>query len=290
MDEKSSGLSLFDIQHNGDGVSELVYLIAKDLALQLSRDKKTADELPLICFKAAMDKRILCATEDLSALLTIDFFGDMHFPPQCPPYTTVRAVQEGGRNAAWFVEHALFSGVVRQYRRGGIIGKFIHSHYAWQGEEQTRSWQEFKILHYLHAKGVPVAKPVAAMYQRHWLGYQAALITERVPHAITLVQAVQRIDSQDTGALDGLAKAVAQTILSMHKNFVNHVDLNAFNILVNTESQQVFLIDFDKARLEKDRGTWCQDNLSRLERHFIKVLGVQGEDFAQRIKRCYLSD
>lgn len=276
------------MKHNGGDVSELVYVVAKDSVLQLSQKQTmNADECPLICFKASMDKRILCATEDLSALLTIEFFGEVVSPPKCPPYTEVKAVQKGGRNAAWFVEHPLFSGVVRQYRRGGLIGKFIRSHYIWQGEEQTRSWEEFKVLHYLYAKGVQVAKPIAAVYQRHGWWYQAALITEKIPNTMTLVQAIQQIGEQNHESLDGLAKEVAKVVMTMHQHRVNHVDLNAFNILINMAASKVYLIDFDKARLEQQLGSWCQDNLNRLRRHLLKTLGEQGGDFAQLINKHY---
>lgn len=256
-------------------------------------------------FQALEDDRILCLEAEVAETITEDFFGagSLVTAPICPPYTTIQAVQTGGRNAAWFTEHALFSGVVRQYRRGGMISKLSQSYYVWQGAEKTRSWEEFKILCYLYAQGVPVAKPIAAMYRRQGFFYQAALLTERIEGAITLIEAIQHLSAQEgntlsqlpvennespkekkLGTLDALAKEVAQVIYRMHACLVNHADLNAFNILVDSSWQYVYLIDFDKAHLERSMGDWCQINYSRLARHLTKVLGEEGERFMLKIK------
>lgn len=270
-----------------------VFLMKKGLELRLSpfapQNYESAN--PIVFFKATQDARILCTDDALAEIIVANFFGDVNLmtAPSCPPYSTVQAVQAGGRNAAWFVTHPLFSGVVRQYRRGGVIGKLIRSRYWWQNEEKTRSWEEFKILFHLYTQGVHVAKPIAAIYLRRGLSYQAALITERIPHTVTLVQAIQQIAQQSPEELNELATIVAQTIKEMHHQRVNHADLNAFNILVNLTLKKVYLIDFDKAQLTVSEGEWGQHNLDRLERHLIKVLGEEGQTFARKIKANYAS-
>ena len=238
--------------------------------------------------KALKDKRILCLNEQLAEQLSLEFFQGHHVDsaPMSPPYQSVKAVSSGGRNAAWYVEHHLFSGVVRQYRRGGLIGKLIRSMYCWQGEEKTRSWEEFAILQYLHTKEVSVAKPIAAIYQRCGFFYRAALITVRIPEVITLVEAIHQL-GHDEQAQDSLAQEVAITVQAMHYALVNHKDLNAFNILVSKDFKKVYLIDIDKARLESAQGKWCQANLNRLERHLVKVLNTSGQVFAQKVKSYY---
>lgn len=238
--------------------------------------------------KAVKDKRILCLNEQLAEQLSLEFFqgNQVDSAPMSPPYRSVKAVSTGGRNAAWYVEHDLFSGVVRQYRRGGLIGKLIRSLYGWQGEEKTRSWEEFTILQYLQTKEVSVAKPIAAIYQRCGFFYRAALITERIPEVITLVEAIQQLE-HDEQAQDSLAQEVASAIQAMHHALVNHADLNAFNILVRKDFKKVYLIDFDKARLESAQGKWCQANLNRLERHLVKVLQKEGLQFMQKIRTFF---
>ena len=81
-----------------------------------------------------------------------------------------------------------------------------------------------------------------------------------------------------------LALKVAQCISQMHHLNVNHADLNAFNILID-EQGKIYIIDFDKARLEKAQGQWCLDNINRLERHLQKVLGEQGQRFMVYIRQ-----
>ena len=43
-------------------------------------------------------------------------------------------VGDGGRNAAWFIPTSIGPAVLRQYRRGGLVGKFIKSTYVFRGK------------------------------------------------------------------------------------------------------------------------------------------------------------
>src|SRR5690606_1823588 len=49
-------------------------------------------------------------------------------------------VSSGGRQAAWFVQLPnAVQGVLRHYRRGGLIAKLIRDQYLWTGAQRTRS-------------------------------------------------------------------------------------------------------------------------------------------------------
>ncbi|MCQ9329797.1 3-deoxy-D-manno-octulosonic acid kinase [Pelistega suis] len=226
------------------------------------------------------DSRIVCSTS-LQDILNSDFFGLEQEESLRRVYASVRAVAVGGRNAAWFVEHSLFSGVLRHYRRGGLIAKLIKQSYWWLGAEKTRAWEEFKVMQYLANHHFPVPTPLAAMYVRQGFFYKAALLTATIPNAKTLVEYLQSQKEQD---YPDLAIKVAQSIHQMHRLNVNHADLNAFNILLD-EQARVYIIDFDKARIEVAQGQWCWDNINRLERHLQKVLGEQGQTFMVYIRQ-----
>ncbi len=226
------------------------------------------------------DSRIVCASS-LQDVLNGDFFGLEQETSLRDVYTSVRPVAVGGRNAAWFVEHPLFSGVLRHYRRGGLIAKLIKQSYWWLGAEKTRAWDEFKVMQYLANHHFPVPMPLAAMYVRRGFFYKAALLTETIPQAKTLVEYLKPLEERD---YPDLAWKVAQCIHQMHHLNVNHADLNAFNILVDHQGH-IYMIDFDKAKVETSSGQWCLDNINRLERHLQKVLGEQGQRFMVYIRQ-----
>lgn len=226
------------------------------------------------------DSRIICADE-LASVATAHWFGLEESLTIPGVYHSVNPVSVGGRNAAWFVEHELFSGVLRQYRRGGLIGKFIKQSYWWAGAEQTRAWAEFKVMDYLYQQHFPVPKPLAAMYVRHGFIYQGALITATIQGAKTLIEAIGQTPEQEWTVL---ATKVARVITQMHLLKVNHADLNAFNILLDAQGD-VYVIDFDKARIEETQAQWCEENIKRLGRHLQKVLGERGENFLVYIRQ-----
>jgi len=206
-----------------------------------------------------------------------------------PVFYTDRAqpVSAGGRNAAWFVHDRWGSGVLRKYRRGGLMARINKSHYVWNGAENTRSFAEFRLLQSMHAQGLPVPRVVAASYTRSWCFYQAALITETLPGTRPLASVLKDMPaSVDSGAL---AKACADSIYLMHKANVWHADLNAFNILVDGNNK-AWLIDFDKGRQRVMTASLCNDNLNRLKRSLEKGLQQQGLAFWEHLHRFYIKN
>lgn len=193
------------------------------------------------------------------------------------PVLAAKPVTQGGRNAAWFISYRGQEAVLRHYKRGGLIAKFIKQYYVYTGAERTRSWAEYRILLHLHNKSVPVPKPLAARWQRRFLGYKAAIIVARIPNALPIAHQLENV----------CAKTVAIAVKQMHDARVWHADLNVFNILIDAR-QQIHLIDFDKAQLlpvvtPKQR----QNNLRRLQRSLIKVAGEAGRQWFEQLHCAY---
>jgi 3-deoxy-D-manno-octulosonic acid kinase len=173
-----------------------------------------------------------------------------------------------GRGASLFLEAGEQQWVLRPYRRGGLVAKLSQTRYLWTGLERTRAFRELRLTAELFQQGLPVPRPVAAGVTRHGLTYEAALITERIPGARALAERLQ-----DGDAAPPLLASVGATIRRFHDAGLDHVDLNARNLLVDGHDQ-VWLIDLDRCR-RRASGRWQQANLERLARSLAKFGATQ---------------
>ncbi len=173
---------------------------------------------------------------------------------------------QGGRGAAWYVHGEFGDGVLRHYRRGGWMARVNKQSYLWRGENEVRSLSEFRLLEELHADGLPVPAPIAAIYRRHGLGYEAAIIVERLPDARSFLSAVRADGAAAPWSDAGTA------IGRCHRHRAHHADLNANNLLIG-QGNDLLLIDWDKGRIEAASGRWCQRVLDRLQRSLVKECG-----------------
>ena len=151
--------------------------------------------------------------------------------------------------------------VLRPYRRGGLMARVNDSSYLWTGRERTRAFREMRLTAALYARGLPVPRPVAAAVWQHGLSYRAALITVRLAGARALADCLAQADR-------ALLERVGATIRRFHDAGLDHVDLNARNLLVAPDGA-IFLIDLDRCRL-RPPGRWQAGNLARLERSLQK--------------------
>ena len=73
---------------------------------------------------------------------------------------------------------------------------------------------------------------------------------------------------------------IGATIRRFHNHSVDHVDLNANNILI-TDTGAVWLVDFDRCTVRSGTGDqWKQDNLNRLRRSLDKLVRLDRVQFA----------
>lgn len=169
-----------------------------------------------------------------------------------------------GRGASWFVDSGEQEWVLRHYRRGGLVARYIEEHYIWLGLERSRAWREWKLLADMHDNGLPVPLPVATRVCKHGLLYKADIITQRIPDALSLTQRLSG-DSYD----DHCWKEIGATVAHFHQAGIYHADLNAHNIMLNKQGQ-VFLIDFDRGA-KRSPGVWQKSNLERLHHSLSKL-------------------
>lgn len=172
----------------------------------------------------------------------------------------------GGRGSVFFLDDGAQQLVLRRYRRGGLVARFSRDRYLWLGEARNRAFRELRLLGRLLELGLPVPVPVAAAYIRRGLGYQASLVTLRLPGSRSLAAAWLAGDLDEAHWC-----SVGRCIRRFHDAGVEHPDLNAHNIMLG-QLGEVWLLDFDRARL-REPGRWHQGPIERLARSLAKIAG-----------------
>ncbi len=172
-----------------------------------------------------------------------------------------------GRGAAVFFNCDGVPLVLKQYRRGGMIGRLVARRYVYTGLESTRVWREFRLLHQLARMGLPVPQVVAAEIERKSrVFYQGQLITVEITNAKTLAEWIEH-----SAITEPVWESIGSTIRRFHDQGVYHDDLNANNIMLDSAGK-IWLIDFDKGSVGSRRGErWKRGNLNRLQRSLVKI-------------------
>ena len=120
----------------------------------------------------------------------------------------------------------------------------------------------------MRALQLPVPRPVAARAYwpagRHTGFYRADILLETIANCTTLSAMLQHQAVPAT-----IWHNIGRCIKAFHQQQIYHADLNANNILVDTQ-QKIHLIDFDRCRITS-RQNLLASNLPRLQRSLLKL-------------------
>jgi len=173
--------------------------------------------------------------------------------------------QARGRGSALLLETPYGPAVLRQYLRGGWPAHVSDDRYLFIGFERSRPLREFDMLARLHALGLPVPAPLAALCRREGPFYRGWLLMERIMGVNTLAELLGSRSGDDAFWLH-----IGAGIRRFHAAGVVHADLNARNVLVG-ESDAIHLVDFDRARFSDRNSAAFEANLRRLRRSLDKL-------------------
>ena len=168
-----------------------------------------------------------------------------------------------GRGEAIFFSTDEGEFVLRHYRRGGLVAKFLTDRYLGYSLAKSRAWREWHLLDELYRSGLPVPQPIAARVVKNGLLYRADLV-------------MRRLDAQPLADIllgqpiaPELWNKLGKTLADFHARSIFHADLNARNIML-AAADNFYLIDFDRGEKRSSEGEWPQANLKRLRRSLDK--------------------
>jgi 3-deoxy-D-manno-octulosonic-acid transferase len=177
-----------------------------------------------------------------------------------------RLATGSGRGQAALVQAPQGAYVLRHYRRGGLMARLSDDRFLREPLARSRAMREFALLRLMRSQGLPVPAPVAALHTPHSLSYRADIAVAWLPGTRNLVQCLR--DARPTPAHWA---ALGQAIRQLHQRQVFHADLNAHNLLLDTNGQ-AWVVDFDKCGRRAGDG-WKAANLERLLRSLRKEAG-----------------
>jgi 3-deoxy-D-manno-octulosonic acid kinase len=183
-----------------------------------------------------------------------------------------------GRGRTLLLETPFGSAVLRRYLRGGWAAHLSPDRYLFTGHQRSRPMVEFHMLSKLRELGLMVPHPLAAQCKRDGIFYTGNLLTRRIADVVPLADLLASVETDFE-----LWSATGACIRRFHENGVVHADLNARNILVRP-SGQVYLIDFDRARIKSGAERAFESNLRRLRRSLDKLWPA---DSHERLESCW---
>lgn len=183
---------------------------------------------------------------------------------------------EEGRGTVHFVSDDRGNFLLKPFRRGGLVGKFVKGRYVFISLSHARMVREWATLRALRQFDLPVPLPVATCVIRKGLFYEGSTLYQRIPLATSFREHLL----QGT-ASNALFNAVGKTLAAFHNRGVFHPDLNTGNVLVAENA--IYLIDFDRFRVCRQRSQWrVNSNLKRLRRSIEKLSTLEASTLDER--------
>ncbi len=164
---------------------------------------------------------------------------------------------------------------VRHYVRGGrLVSRLLGDRYLKWG--RLRPFREVRASEIARARGIPTPRVMAAAIYPSRLLYRADLITEFIPRAVELIDALFDTERKGAGGAqerqDAL-RAAGKLIGALAGAGIRHRDLHAGNILLRWEgaAPHPHLLDLDRCEVGRRGETvTVEPMLGRLQRSLKK--------------------
>jgi len=176
---------------------------------------------------------------------------------------------EGGRTRHARIRFEGEEWVLKEYRRGGVLGRWNSSRY-WI---RSRFFEELRVAALAEAAAVATAEVLALVLERAGAGsVRAWLLTRFIPGVRPLHQCFGDPFEGD------ILHAAGRVVFRMHHAGIDHSDLHLGNIVgsFDADGPHAYIVDWDRARCRAG-GTWNPNaNLVRLWRSVEKGRHLAG--------------
>lgn len=181
-------------------------------------------------------------------------------------------LSEVGRAAVFRFALSKGNGILRRYRRGGLVGPVLGDRFL-----GNRMRHEFEVSLAWYQLGGQIPEPLGVTWWKTGGMYRGAYAARQVD-GVTLLAYLQ----EDGPLTDRVLELVGSTIRQLHDAGFWHADLQVKNIMIS--EAKPYLIDFDKARRVTLLGPVLRSrNLLRLRRSFEKQ-DLSLDNFATLLK------
>ena len=214
-----------------------------------------------------------------------DTMADLFFGPGIAH----EVARQSGRGSVYTFDLADGKGILRPYRRGGVLAKFREDRY-WRS---NRPLKELIILEHAFRHALPVPQPLGVLWEKHGQSYTGAIATRFLPGVTLQDWAGAHTIEEETSTLLQCGRAIRE----MHNAGIYHADLQIRNIVVG--DGHVYIIDFDKSsRIDPFADLPRARNMLRLRRSIEKnklparyfdeiVTGYGGIDLPIALRAAY---
>lgn len=177
-----------------------------------------------------------------------------------------------GRGVAWDIpapgSAAGDRWVVRHYRRGGFVARFLADRYLDSGTK--RPIRELTASARARQRGIPTPEVIAAAVYPAGGWYRADIVTRFLPGSTDLADRL--FEDGDAEARRHAMDLAGRLIRAAHEAGVVHNDLNLRNILIagTGAAERAWLLDLDRAVVMRDAAARFERNL--MLRRFARSL------------------
>ncbi len=205
------------------------------------------------------------------------------------PGIASEVASKSGRGAVYTFDLADGKGILRPYRRGGVLAKYREDRY-WRS---NRPLKELIVLEHAFKHALPVPQPLGVLWEQTGQSFTGAIATRYLPGISLQEWAANHAPDEDDGILSQCGRAIRE----MHSAGIYHADLQIRNIIVG--EGKVYIIDFDKSsRIDPFADMPRARNLLRLRRSIEKnglptayfeaiVKGYGGIDLPVALRAAY---
>lgn len=145
--------------------------------------------------------------------------------------------RSSGRGSVYTFDLPDGKGILRPYRRGGVLAKYREDRY-WRS---NRPLKELLILEHAYKHALPVPQPLGVLWEQQGQSFTGAIATRYLPGVSLQEWAADHAPEDEATILKQCGRAIRE----MHSAGVYHADLQIGNIIVG--GGKVYIIDFDKS-------------------------------------------